>query len=1354
MVKGMNRRMKMGRRLPALLLAVLLLLTGIFTGFVPAKAASGLGTVTLTIERFTLGQGYLAEPMLVEIQEGDDYSKLLTRVMDSLGIRYTYTGNVGWSFYLSGIKDADTGNLNIPLCIRNMPPQRDWNGQKVYPPNNSAVNDYAPDLQEYSYNSMSGWMYSVNNEFPDVGMDGKVPQNGDVFRVQFTVFGYGLDLEGSDATYQVADKSLLTAKIAQINQNKEAWFSIEGCKENYNRALEILQTVDASQESVNEIYAALPERAPVYPESISLDQTELELYVGNTASLSADIQPEDADDKTLQWSTSTPSVAQVSEAGTVTAVGPGEATVTAMTSNGLTASCHVAVQHRKIEEITLSRSSASMEAEQTLQLSVASYKPENATEELQVSWESSNQKVASVDTQGMVTAHAKGEAVIRAVTSGGISAQCRITVGSAKEVAEALEKKIQELPDSASGVTWENASQIADVYKEYEGMSEAAKGYLSESSKKKLVNIYAVAEKILGQQEKVQQVTAAIRALPALSEVTLDDAGQINQAKEQYDSLSTAEKGRIATKDLQRLNSVLKRLEELQQEVQEIEEAVQAIPEGFALDAAEEVLQVQKLYNGLTESQQASLPEETGKHLERAVLRVRDLVSQAIWAVPQDKLPDLDAQLMQDFLKADSLYGNMDGEIQESMPEGTNEKRRETEARIAEVIHSAGAVTVDNYWFAKTAYETMEDDAEILKKINRAEGAASAKTLIHGKVTYTDIRTGDAYQLEKPVKFYLQVPEDWESISLAVLYRIDGNSVDKIDYTYEKETGRLVFSSADVGEFLLARLTIPASDISLASSQKVGKGETVTLNAKVVPANYTEDKAMVWKSMDETIATVDQEGTVTGVSEGTTKIRVSLKSDSSIQAECKVKVTSKANPLSKSVKTALKEASDYMLSVDTNPTKGSEWFVIGLARYGMDPDSSYFTTYYNHIANYLKEKDGNLGARYTEYSKLILALTAIGKDARDIAGYNLFTYLADFEKVSSQGINGPIWALIALNSNPAYEIPTVKGVSVQTTEQLLLETVLKAELPGGGWSLSGEQADSDMSGMALQALAPYYQKEGYDNVTAAVNRGLEKLSDMQLSTGGYGTMGAETSESNAQVITALSSLGIDAGTDTRFIKNGRWTVENLLSYQVGNTGFMHVKKGASNNGGGEGGKVNGMATEQAFYALVAYQRLLDGKTSLYDMSDLSPEAGGEGDGSGTGLENSGSSTGGSGMSHGSSLGQGSNSGSTPSLGTSTSSGKRVSLTKGTEKTKSGAGTSDTEKKSGWSFTGDTYRGRSEAASDTEGGAKAGNTDKKGQNIEREALAGGDVTQFLPYIGVIAGAVVVIVICIVLKRKRA
>jgi len=79
-------------------------------------------------------------------------------------------------------------------------------------------------------------------------------------------------------------------------------------------------------------------------------------------------------------------------------------------------------------------------------------------------------------------------------------------------------------------------------------------------------------------------------------------------------------------------------------------------------------------------------------------------------------------------------------------------------------------------------------------------------------------------------------------------------------------------------------------------------------------------------------------------------------------------------------------------------------------------------------------------------------------------------------------------------------------------------------------------------------------------------------------------------------------------------------VENLLSYHLGNSGFMHVKSGSGNNGGGEAGKVNGMATEQGYYALVAYQRMKNGQTSLYNMSDVKLTIGGAGDGKGTGLE--------------------------------------------------------------------------------------------------------------------------------------
>ncbi len=290
------------------------------------------------------------------------------------------------------------------------------------------------------------------------------------------------------------------------------------------------------------------------------------------------------------------------------------------------------------------------------------------------------------------------------------------------------------------------------------------------------------------------------------------------------------------------------------------------------------------------------------------------------------------------------------------------------------------------------------------------------------------------------------------------------------------------------------------------------------------------------------------------------------------------------------------------------------------------PDSSYFSTYYNHFANYLKANNGSLTntIKYTEYSKAILSLTAIGKDARNVDGYNLFEPIADFDKTVEQGPNGAIWALLALDCNPAYSFPKVKAGGNQNSREKLIDHLLSVQVPGGGWAMSGTKADSDLTGMALQALAPYYHKSGYENVTTAIDQALDVLSAMQNDTGGFSTTGGqgpvETVESCAQVLTALCALGIDPETDPRFIKGGKWMVENLLSYHLGNSGFMHVKSGSGNNGGGEAGKVNGMATEQGYYALVAYQRMKNGQTSLYNMSDVKLTIGGAGDGKGTGLE--------------------------------------------------------------------------------------------------------------------------------------
>ncbi|MBQ6393320.1 MAG: Ig-like domain-containing protein [Eubacterium sp.] len=316
--------------------------------------------------------------------------------------------------------------------------------------------------------------------------------------------------------------------------------------------------------------------------------------------------------------------------------------------------------------------------------------------------------------------------------------------------------------------------------------------------------------------------------------------------------------------------------------------------------------------------------------------------------------------------------------------------------------------------------------------------------------------------------------------------------------------------------------------------------------------------------------------------------------------------------LTPSVDTVLETVGNYILSVDTNPDYSSTWNVVGLLRSGRTVPTGYIETYYNNTVNYLENNDWKLSrTKYSDYSKLIIGMTAIGKDVRDIDGHNILSYLSDYSKVKLQGFNGPVWALIALNCHPDYEIPLDLGASEQTTEEGLIEYILKRETTKGGWTLYGDTPDTDITGMTIQALSSYYGKR--DDVTEAIDRALSWLSSSQNEEGGYSTLNGnsttETSESDAQVIVALSALGIDSAADSRFIQpNGKGVLSRLFDYYISagdnKAGFMHVFAGSDNNGGGAAGTLNGMATEQGMYATAAYKRLLTGKTALYDMSDI------------------------------------------------------------------------------------------------------------------------------------------------------
>ena len=286
----------------------------------------------------------------------------------------------------------------------------------------------------------------------------------------------------------------------------------------------------------------------------------------------------------------------------------------------------------------------------------------------------------------------------------------------------------------------------------------------------------------------------------------------------------------------------------------------------------------------------------------------------------------------------------------------------------------------------------------------------------------------------------------------------------------------------------------------------------------------------------------------------------------------------------------LKKALANIKKTVPTPQVGStngEWAVLGLARGNADVLNSYYDGYYDRVVAYVRDNisSGKLNAdKSTDNARIALALTAIGEDPTSVGGHNLLTALDDVTYDLKQGINGPIWALIALDSKNY----------TSSSRDALIEAILDGRTNDGGWALDGNATDVDMTAMAIQALAPYYNKSN-KTVKDAVDTALAWLSTKQNSDGGFSSWGKANAESCAQVIVALSALNIDADTDSRFVKNGHSALENLLTFEQADGSFFHVSDGSDGN--------NQMTSEQGTYALVAYDRFKTGKNSLYNMTD-------------------------------------------------------------------------------------------------------------------------------------------------------
>ena len=169
-------------------------------------------------------------------------------------------------------------------------------------------------------------------------------------------------------------------------------------------------------------------------ESVSLNKSEMTLTEGKSETLAATVTPENAENKSITWSSNNEAVATVDVNGTVTAKSAGTAVITATSTNGKSAGCTVTVEKKQIPvtEVRLSESTVGIVEGSTYKLT-ATVLPENTTDSKSVSWSSSNSEVATVDANGTVTAKRAGTAVITATSTNGKTAGCTVTV-SKKEI--------------------------------------------------------------------------------------------------------------------------------------------------------------------------------------------------------------------------------------------------------------------------------------------------------------------------------------------------------------------------------------------------------------------------------------------------------------------------------------------------------------------------------------------------------------------------------------------------------------------------------------------------------------------------------------------------------------------------------------------------------------------------------------------------------------------------------------------------------------------------------------------------------------------------------------------------------
>ena len=492
--------------------------------------------VTVAIEKFTIGQGYLVEPVLVEITEGESTAQILDRVLGENGLRYDNTGSVDSSFYLSWILD-EAGSLTAEfpeISLKHAEEQ----GIKITNPRRRAT------LGEFDYTNQSGWMYTLNNDMPNVGMSDTEPKDGDVIRIRFTAMKGDLCSGNGyvdDPFVPDVNGDSITKLLAEFNgrEDKEELLEYANVQKAYEGAVAAISDITCEQTAVDAAEQALRD-------AIANPSNPEEPQIPEEAQAVIDL---------------------IEEIGTVTldsreAIEAARNAYDALTEEQQSYVTNYSVltaaeaELKALEEQAADQAAADAVTEQINSLPAAdalTLEDKAAVEAAREAYEALTGNQKALVTEETVQKLANLEAKIAELTDDA-------------EAAAEVEQEIVSLP-SAEELTLEDAPAVKTANAHYEALTDEQKSLISADIVEKLqkaVEQMAILEEQAADQAAADAVTEQINSLPAADTLTLADKAAVEAAREAYEALTDAQKQYVTEETMAVLEKCENRIQELE----------------------------------------------------------------------------------------------------------------------------------------------------------------------------------------------------------------------------------------------------------------------------------------------------------------------------------------------------------------------------------------------------------------------------------------------------------------------------------------------------------------------------------------------------------------------------------------------------------------------------------------------------------------------------------------------------------------------------------------------------------------------------------------------------------------------